>query len=597
MKSMDEYTAELDRIIEKKKAKQRARRKAIVGVCSGLAACALIFGVWKAVSKPKSGSVTPVEGVTAELPIDGDDRFIAGNGRYSVENAAFNESDRMEYTGLIAFERGGGVLFTESELGPLYTAEENGVGHIIGRAPTGAFFGAAYYDGGIYMPATSEVVCGLVRKNGVCRYDLETRETTPVILSDETVSSVLIVGDKLIYAANGQNGAAVKLCDLSSGRVYRLAKFKAEVPEDGWPEDAKLCLCEGGAAVRYCGKVSTVSFSGEVRTIAENAEEMSAQGGRVFVFCGLEFEGYNEYGERPFPHGRPSKVRVYSAGTGELLSETELGEYVPACDAFGFTVHDERLVAAKNGHTYLLDPVSNEAKELCGVPECAIAADLGEKLLLLDRRGSNEQGERIGTAYVIGEDGEVYSGELPTGLSSVRDEEIVFASAEEAEDELLYERFDMPLLLDKLENVRILGWGSTHISYAYGERHEKSMEYFRIEAEYKGKKLTANVRQEPKNLTPLDFASKLGLGGVMVERLLEADETPVFQESAEGTLYFDLLRENGEPIGIMRWFEDAEGKTVDIEARLLRESKEYVTVITLTSEELCAEEIREIIKQ
>ena len=597
MKSMDEYAAELDRIIEKKKAKQRARRKAIIGVCSGLAACALIFGVWKIASDPKSGSVTPVEGVTVELPIDGEDRFIAGSGRYSVEGSAFNESDRMQYTGLLAFERGGGVLFAESEAGPLYTAEEKGVGHITGMAPTGAYFGAAYYEGGLYMPATSEIICGLVRKNGVCRYDLETRETTPVILSDETVSSVLIVGDKLIYAANGQNGAAVKLCDLSSGRVYRLAKIKAELPEGSWPEDAKLSLCEGGVAVLYSGKVSTVSFSGEVRAIAEGAGEMSAQGGRVFVFGGLGSEGYDEYGERPFPHGRPSKVRVCSAQTGELLSETELGEYAPVCDAFGFTVHDERLVVVKAGHTYLLDPVSNEAEELNGVPECYMAADLGEKLLLLDRRGSNEQGESIGTAYLIGADGSVFSGDLPTGLSSVRDEEIVFSSAEEAEDELLYERFDMPLLLDKLENVRISGWGSRHIGYTYGERFEKSMEYFRIEAEYKGKKLTVNVRQEPKNRTPLDFASKLGLGGVMVERLLEADETPISQESAEGTLYFDLLRENGDPIGVMSWFDDAEGRTVDIEARLLRESKEYVTVITLTSEELGAEDIREIVKQ
>ena len=618
MKSMDEYAAELDRRIDEKKNKLKARRRRITAACTALAVFVCAFGAWRVIKKSQRGTIDPVPGKrvetetpvtdaptvidpvpgkSAELPVDTADRFVLGNTGYDIDVGKPLESDRLQYTGLIAFERDGEALFTELENGPIYSIKNGSVGYTLGTLPVGAWYGAAYHDGGVYMPATSEVICGLVRSNGVCRYDLDSRQTECVIASNDRAGSVLIDGETLIYAANGERRAVIKLCSLASGRIFRLAELDFTGPDEEYPGDARIVRWGGGLAVLYGGRVSSVSFDGTVKTIAEEAEAICAGGERLFVFYGVETEKHYETQELPMIRRNAEQVEVWSAETGERLASFDIGEYTLCCNAEGpgasFAVHNGRLAALKNGELLLVDPVGGGAEKLHdGMPGYADAVSLGNRLLVLYDHGYKD-GSFTGRVLLTEADGPAFSGELPAAANTHREERLTFSSVAAAQAALNYETVDIPVAFDKLGVSEIFGWESVNTSYVFGERREKIMGWIRIEAEYNGKRLGISIEQTPRN-AETDFALKLGYGLDIERMLFGAESLPVSQQCPDGVLWYDLVRENGEPIGIMMWFEDPEGCTVDIEARLLRETPQYSTVIYISSSELTAGELREL---
>lgn len=598
MKSMDEYMAELDFRIDEKKTRTRAGRRRLVAACAALALCLCAFGAWRIAAGTDIKNVELTPGKTAELALDRKDRFVEGKlgSRYEKNEKA--EPDITAYWGPVAFDTENGVLFTLLENGPIYTISDGEVGHMIGTLPIGARIGAAYYNGGVYVPATGDVICGWTRKKGICRYDIETRETKCVIAADEEVSSLLVLGDNLIYASAGDRNAVIKLCDLKTGRIYRVAELSAPESEEYYPAEARICLCGEGLAALYKGRVSLVSFEGEIKTLCEGAEAISAAGDRLYAFRGVT-KLMEEREEVPIRRLKAEAVEVFSAETGGSMGQADIGEYALSCRGFGsdmsFTVHEGRLVAVKEGKALLLDPVTGEEEKLLeGMPEYAAAASLGDKLLLLSGLGKAGE-DYAGSVYLIGNDGSTFSGELPTGLNSHRDTKLIYDSIGEAQAELLFEKADIPIAFDKLENAAIYGWGRVNTSYMSGERREKNMGNVLCDAEYKGKKLNVSIWQEPNDDLGT-FMLKLGYGELVESKLFGADELPVREKVTDGVLCYDLIFENGEPMGVMSLFEDNAGNTVDIEARLLRESKSYRTVVTLVSEGLTAEELRELIK-
>ena len=601
MKSMDEFTAELGRRIDEKNAGRRKRRRAAIAACSALAVCLCALFVWRIAAGTAHESVEPIPGRTVELEVDKSDRFVKGRPGYSIGASGNNEPDRMSVSGLMGFERNDEIIFSMIENGPIYTVEDGKVGHIPGVLPVGAWFGAAYYDGGVYAPATSEVICGIIRSNGISRYDIETKETECVIASKDEVSSIVAVGNKLVYAANGERRAAVKLCDLSTGRIYKLAELSFPGSPEECPDPAQIVRCGGGLAVLYGGRVSMLSFDGEIKTIREGAEAISADENRLFVFEGVT--NYWGSGEETIGvrFSAAERVEVYSAVSLEKLSEFCADEYTLCCGAAGFTVHDGRLVAVKDGGLFLADPVGGETKKLLdGANGCVGALSLGEKLLVLADPGYEEEtGEDYhgwdftGEVYLLGGDGSMISGELPKGLSSSRIEKLVFDSIEAAQAALLYEPIRLPFVFEKLGNAEIFGWGSERTSYSNGVRHEKTMGFIGIEAEYGGKRISISIEQEPAE--PLfGFGIKLGYGDDLENRLLTAEELGELPLT-DGEARFDLIRKDCEPFGILSWIEWEDGRTSDVSLHLLFETEAFKTVIHVYSEELTESEARELI--
>ncbi len=602
MKSMDEYAAELDRRIDEKNKSIRKRRRVLIAACSALAVCLCAFGVWRIAAGRTIKRVELIPGKTVELAVDRSDRFVKGRPGYSIGASGNNEPDRMSVSGLIGFERGDEILFSMIENGPIYTVGDGKVGHILGVLPAGAWFGAAYYDGGVYAPATSEVICGMIRSNGVSRYDIETKETECVIASNDEVSSIVAVGNNLVYAANGERTAAIKLCDLSTGRIYKLAELSFSGSPEESPDPAQVVRCGGGLAVLYGGRVSMLSFDGKIKTVREGAEAISADENRLFVFEGVTNDrgsGEETIGVR---FSTAERVEVYSAGSFEKLSEFRAEGYTLCCGAAGFTVHGGSLVAVKDGCLFLADPVGGETKKLLdGTKGYVGALSLGEKLLVLADPGYEEEtGEDYhgwdftGDVYLIGGDGSMISGGLPKGLSSRRDEKLLFDSIDAAKAALLTEPTDLPFAFEMLENAEIFGWESVRTTYFSGERREKTTGFIGIEAEYGGKRISISIEQEPAEPL-LGFGIKLGYGDDLEMRLLTAEELGELPLT-EGEARFDLIRKDGVPVGILSWIEWEEGRTTDVSLRLLCETEACRTVIHVYSEELSESEARELIR-
>ena len=594
MKSIDDYTAEALRRADEKKIKRVRARKARLAACAGLA---LAIGLAAALPRllPRGkGSVEPVEGKTVELPVDRTDRFVANNAAYGYsENKKATESDRMFYSGLFAFGHGSGVCFTLIENGPVYRFRAGTADHITGRAETGFYCGACYYDGGVYMPGTKEVICGLVRTNGICRYDIETMEITSIVSAGDPVCSVALTGDKLVYVTDKVSSAEVKLCDLASGKVFRLAGIKRNEALSG-STDASIFPCTDGVAVLYGGAVWFVSYEGEAKLIAERIDAISACGNRIFAFPEIR----TVYTDRTFVmYADADEAEVYSV-TGEKLASFDASGYSLVWGAEGFVSYDGRLAAVRDGDLCLVDPVSGEERLLVsGGMEYALAAVVGDDLLAVSDIGA-EENEMTGRAYLIHPAGGVEEAVLPTGLSAVHEEKLTFESIREAQEELMYEPVDVPINLDLVELKEISGSARVFSDCYYSVRRENNMGWVNIEGEYEGRRFTVHLEQSETAPEPLlSFGLKLGYGDPIMDPILTAAELPVKTvSSSDGDCYGDLYMENGEPAGVMLWFEPNGGGTGDIEVRILRETKDHAGQIELTSNELSYEDVMAILR-
>ncbi len=411
MKTMEEYHAELDRRVESKRIGLEKRRRAARAALAGLAACLCLIGIWLALKPGGSASTEMIPGVTIELPRDRADKFM-GKRAYCFGGDVDSSPDIFAFYGLFAFEKREEIMFSAANRSPLFSLKNGSVSALPGFFPEASGWGAAYLEGGVYMPASKEVVCGSEHGHGICRYDVETQETECVVFTRDTVSSIIALGDKLIYSADNEKKSAIKLCDLSNGSILKLAEFTYSTPENGYPEEAKLALVDNGVAVLYDKKVYMIAFTGEVETVAENAEAMAAGGDRIYVFRGVERLKLGS-DEAPTFRLDAGSVEAFTAA-GERLGESPVSEYALSCCMtrfqMTFTVHKGKLVGLTEGAAYLWDPVTGEAELLAeGLPEYAAAASLGERLLMAYELEYSSDGCH-GNVCLINGDGSVTRG-------------------------------------------------------------------------------------------------------------------------------------------------------------------------------------------
>ena len=598
MKNINEYTEELYRRIDEKKLKRAKNRK--IAVVIGVSAALLIVAasaVVPAMMKAPVAVVEISEGNSVELKTDNKDRYVENNGDYgySTDSEPKTREDRSLYEGLMAFTDGGDICFSFRENGAIYRLGNDAVEYIRGTLSNGIYFGGSYYDGGVYMPAASEILCGLVRTNGICRYDLESGETTCVVSSKDRTSSVLISGKNMFYAAIDKRSVTIKLCDLETGKIYIIAKINRVKDDEYAPYNARICLCSDRLAVLYDGSVYTVTYSGEVTRIAENAGDVTAEGDRIFVFRSVSRNWSDGYGHTYF---NAAEVTVYDAASGKMIAGYKNTGYVLAHDINGFVVYENRLVGVRDGNVYLVDPTDGREKMLLeGSFEYVLAARVGEKLLIVGDLGQ-ENSNDTGKVFLASSEETLFMGALPDNINSLREERLTFSDIGTAVDTLFYTpaEFDIPLNFKALDIKEIYGSESVRTTYAYGEEHEPYMGTFTIGAAYNGKALEMRVYQEIDLNRDESFTMKLGWGDFMYELLFGADTLPVARPVSDGTLYYDLIENNGEPRGIISWFEDSDGNSVDISVRMiLNEANGYIYILEFTSDKLTYEDVKSLI--
>ena len=420
MKNINEYTKELYRRIDEKKLKRAKNRK--IAVVIGVSA-ALFIGVMSAVMpamiKMSASQVEISDGVYATLKNDNKDRFIAGKRNYGYSAYDDPSAYRLKYNGLMAFADGGDIYFSIREDGAIYRLGNDTVEYVQGILPNGIYFGGSYYDGGVYMPAASEIICGDVRTNGICRYDLESGETTCIISSKDRTRSVLISGKNMFYAAFDRESVTIKLCDLETGNIYIIAKINMVKDDDEYsPYDTRICLCSDRLAVLYCGSVYTVTYSGEVTRIAENAGAITAEGDRIFVFRSVSRN------DSVYTQAVEVEVTVYDAASGEMIAGYENDGYAPAQDINGFSVYEGCLVGVRDGNVYLVDPTDGGEKMLLeGSFGYVIAARVGEELLIVGDPGWYvwENSHDTGKVFLVSSKETLFTGRLPDGINYYRE--------------------------------------------------------------------------------------------------------------------------------------------------------------------------------
>ena len=420
MKNINEYTKELYRRIDEKKLKRAKNRK--IAVVIGVSA-ALFIGVMSAVMpamiKMSASQVEISDGVYVALKNDNKDRFIAGKRNYGYSAYDDPSAYRLKYNGLMAFADGGDIYFSIREDGAIYRLGNDTVEYVQGILPNGIYFGGSYYDGGVYMPAASEIICGDVRTNGICRYDLESGETTCIISSKDRTRSVLISGKNMFYAAFDRESVTIKLCDLETGNIYIIAKINMVKDDDEYsPYDTRICLCSDRLAVLYCGSVYTVTYSGEVTRIAENAGAITAEGDRIFVFRSVSRN------DSVYTQAVEVEVTVYDAASGEMIAGYENDGYAPAQDINGFSVYEGCLVGVRDGNVYLVDPTDGGEKMLLeGSFGYVIAARVGEELLIVGDPGWYvwENSHDTGKVFLVSSKETLFTGRLPDGINYYRE--------------------------------------------------------------------------------------------------------------------------------------------------------------------------------
>lgn len=603
MKEMNEYTAELHRRIDEKKSRIRKRRSVTAAIC---ASAALLLGATAVITRVAVPHKQQVEinGITAGLAEEKGDRFVSVNAEWPVSSEGSSVySDRIGFFGLFAVKHGDEVLFSLRENGPIYSMGEDGVKHVPGLLPLGIYFGSGYYEGGVYMPATSEVICGLVRAKGICRFDPETKTLKKVIDSKDEADLMTVDGSSLFYVACKERSAVIKLCDLKTGRIFRLAKLDSPRNEDWACYVKRIGACENGLAVLYGDSLFMVAYTGEATLIAEGVGDMSAEGDRIYAFTDPDGSLYEDpNGQR---RGSSSGVTVYSSKDGAKLASAGLAGLILSRDAAGFTVYENKLVGVKDGAAFLVDPESGAEERLFDVPtDHVYAANAGGELLIVSALEQGEDRNDKAEVWLVS-DGGVLRGKLPENIYSMRDIELIFDDIDSAEAELLYAPVPVLPGLSKAEITKISGWCSV-ITNALGESRNTSKGWFRIDAEYKGKKLVAYVNQEQeKNSRPGEGIRiggesllKLGFGPAMIteEELLGAETLPyVISESSDGgTVYMDLYVENGVPLGVYTWYEDGDGHAADVALSILRETSDHTATVRIESSELSYAELKEL---
>ncbi|MBQ9545219.1 MAG: hypothetical protein IJV00_08845 [Clostridia bacterium] len=594
MKSIEEYTLELEkRIAEKKSARKKMTHLAAI-LCAALAlgvGAAFLPGLINKTSDPslsreKTDTVSGA-GMTFPLAADTKDRFVLNDAEYNYSENDHKTEDRIGLRGLNVFSDSDALFFSLSEWGPVYRIAENGISHVPGRFPLGVYYGAAYRDGWIYMPATREIVCGLVRSNGICRYGIASQVTQSVIASDGMTASVVISGNDMFYASVSwkEELVEIKKCDLETGEIFLLARISAAEPRS---ECVRIALCTDRLAVRIDEKVYTVACNGDVKQISDCARAgIGTDGDKIFVFDS-EGEPRPEFFETR--KAALTGAEIYSAATGE-----KLGGYKNDSDELFPIVFDGGLAALRDGKLLLVDPFVGSERELGGVfSDRCYAALAGDKLLVVDPSGYVD-GNLAGDVYLFGADGLTFKGELCSDIIFYREETLRFTGVDEAMDTLLFAPTDLPVDTALLELKDVYG-GAAVRGTTYGKEREINRGYLYINAAFNGKNLYIAVSQD-QSVTWQSFSGKLGYGDWLERKLFGAEEYPVkdnggFDEL--GDQYYDLLSKDGEPCGMMTWL-DTGADEVFSEIRVFYENSGFTALVSVTSSELTLSELQSIL--
>jgi len=582
MKSITEYTDDLMiRINEKEKLRSKKRRAAlsaaaVLSICVTVTAAAVPVLV-RPVKTPVQIPVGTAEGsdvsITAELAVDKSDKFVLTDPDYGyAENAGGDAiSNRLLFSGLTAFTGGGKTYFSLNEDGPIYYFDGESVIKFTGRFSNGVYFGAAYHDGYVYMPATSEVICGDVRTNGISRYNPETRKTESVIASDGAVGSVVIIGNSMFYTSQKSGKPVIRMCDLESGTIYTVASLPSG---DG---AAWISFCGDRLAV-LCGRVLyTVTFDGTVAKIAEDVSAMTSGKDKIYAYRGTagQYAQYNwvSYLRR----GGTDSVDVYSALTGEKLGEYENDGYVLAFDVLG-----QRIPAIKNGSLFLIDPLSGEAEKMIESGSGVFfIGNAGGNLLAVNVTGYYN-GAATGDMYLISDSGVVFTGKMPSFSSG--HVKVNFTDADKACEEYLYEKIELPIEFDRLSVTEIYCHDSVHFYTGSGEElREREMGNVYITAYLGEKQINISVSQEKRTSDAVPGENFYDPEG-MESALLKTETLPIKIEMNSGTEFWDLIRQSGKFRGMIRWYEDPNGVTELCEIKLICETDNYITVVHIESE-------------
>ena len=606
MKSIDEYTSELKGRIEQKNKARAKNRARVITLCASLA---LIIGA-AALALPmlntKTEPVTINSGWQVALKVDSGDKFVLNNADYGYDKDAKPMEDRDLYRGLCAFSDNGELYFSLYEDGPIYGIDGGNVVHVPGKFENGVYFGAAIYDGFVYMPATEEIICGDVRANGICRYNIKTQETESVIASEGIADSVTISGSNMFYVTSERKPyhadlhegdklepVTVKMCDLSTGTIYSIATVTTTEYTGVYGTKWFLTVCGDRLVLLDCGTLYCVTIGGDVTKLTDGVRGFAADGDKIYVCREVERKYESKSGYMRYT---PHIIEVYSAISGEKLGEFDAGGYqILFTQNYGwqFIAYDGKLAAVKGGSLYLIDVQSGDAKKvLDGDLDRAYAASVGDRLLVVNETGY-ENRSLLGDVWLISGDEVIFKGELPDNIFGYESIAVRYDSLSEAVDELLYESVDVPVDLKKLDVEKIYGHESVRFD-VYGEHREKNMGVIYVEAQYDGKRVDIHISQNER-VSSGGFAEKLGYGDYLERMLFSAESLPITENMPDGVLTYDLITRDGEPRGIFTWFDDENGETVDSEIRLLCETEDYTAVVTVMAYGIDSETVRSLI--
>ena len=577
MKTMEAYTRELYGRIEERKKNLAKRRRLLTGIL----ASAAVFVAAAAVTVPLLGkhprtSVTQSEtigGKTFTLTVDTHDRYVDGNASYVyAEKPAEQAEDRALFSGLFCFRTGEGLCFAFREDGATYLlSEEDGVVHLPGSMPDGIFLGGDALDGSIYVPATKEVICGLVTSDGICRYDPETGETVPVISGSGSIGNILFLDGHLMYTSCDPGGISVRMCDLPSGTIYAVAEIPR--PSERLGGAVRMCRLEEGTAVLADGRVYLVSLDGTVReiTVGPAAADISADGGRLFVFRNVFWVD----GERQCARA----IDVYDAVSGEAIGSVSCGEDTLLCrSAGGFAVWKGCVVIQRNGSVLLWDPVAGTESVLPAKGGSRVfAARAGEDLLLLCEE-KDQFPNSEGSVTLVRDDRVIFSGRLPE-VSYYRSEELSFDSVEEGLTALFDGISTLPVDLSAADLEEILGTIDVSSGIGSGETRAVHRGYMNAYGRLENGFLRMHIYTDGRMEEGRGWAYRLGFGDWIESMYRNAAELPLFDEASGNT--YDFLLRDGVPYGVVTWTPVTEDLISGSLRILLRSTDEEAVVLML----------------